>query len=70
MAEESNVWESVRDLLEHTEERLNAALPAEGISVTPPDAIALGMYSRCMSLFRSIVLLLSNNQPEEAVMLW
>jgi hypothetical protein len=70
MAEESNVWEGVRDLLERIEERMDAAFPAEGISVTPADAIALGIYSRCVSLFRSIVLLLSNNQPEEALMLW
>ena len=47
-----------------------SALPAEGISVTPPDAIAVGMYWRCMSLFRGIVLLLNNNLPEEALMLW
>src|SRR5215203_6706762 len=70
MAEESNVWEDVRDLLERIEEKMAAAFPAEGISVTAADAIALGIYSRCMSLFRSIVLLLSNNQPEEALMLW
>jgi hypothetical protein len=69
MADERNVWEGVRDLLERIEERMDATVPAE-ISVTPADATALGMYSRCMSLFRSIGLLLSNNQPEEALMLW
>jgi len=70
MAENSNVWEGVRELLEQIEETMLAALPAEEISVTPVDAVALGMYWRCMSLFRSIVLLLNNNQPEEALMLW
>jgi len=49
---------------------MRSAFPAEGISVTPADAVALGIYSRSMSLFRSIILLLSNNQPEEALMLW
>src|SRR5215213_2451653 len=70
MAENSNVWEGVRELLEQIEETMLAALPAEEISVTPVDAVALGMYWRCMSLFRSIVLLLNNNQAEEALMLW
>jgi len=70
MADESNVWEGIRDLLELIEERMDAAFSAEEISVTPAGTIALGICSRCMSLFRGIVILLSNNQPEEALMLW
>jgi Family of unknown function (DUF5677) len=70
MAGNSNAWEDVGEVLEDIEERLLSSVPVEEISVTPADAIALSMYWRCMSLFRSIILLLSNNQPEEALMLW
>lgn len=49
---------------------MDAAFPTEGISVTRADRIALDIYTRCMSLFRSIALLLNNNQAEEALMLW
>jgi hypothetical protein len=70
MAGNSNAWEDVREVLERIEEMLLSSVPVEEISVTPADAIALGMYWRCMSLFRSIALLLNNNQAEEALMLW
>jgi hypothetical protein len=70
MAGNSNAWEDVREVLERIEERLLSSVPVEEISVTPADAVALGMYWRCMSLFRSIALLLNNNQAEEALMLW
>jgi hypothetical protein len=70
MADESNVWVRVRELLERIEKSILSGLPEEGVSVTPADAIAVGMYWRCMSLFYSIILLLNNNQPEEALMLW
>jgi hypothetical protein len=70
MTGNSNAWEDVRNLLERIEERMDAAFPAEGISVTRADRIALDIYTRCMSLFRSIALLLNNNQAEEALMLW
>jgi hypothetical protein len=70
MAEKSNTWQKVQELLAQIEKRMLAALPQEGVSVTPADAIAVGMYWRCMSLFGSIILLLNNDQPEEALMLW
>jgi hypothetical protein len=70
MAGNSNAWEDVREVLERIEERMDAAFPTEGISVTRADRIALDIYTRCMSLFRSIALLLNNNQAEEALMLW
>jgi hypothetical protein len=69
MAEESNTWQKVQELLNQIEERMLATLPPEGVSLTPADLIAAGMYWRCMSLFHSIILLLNNNQPEEALML-
>lgn len=70
MTEESNTWQDIKVLLEQIEESMLSTLPAEGVSVTLADSIAVGIYWRCMSLFRSIILLLSNNQPEEALMLW
>jgi hypothetical protein len=70
MAGESNTWQKVQELLDQIEKSMLSTLPPEGISHTLADAIALGMYWRCMSLFRSIILLLTNNQPEEALMLW
>jgi len=70
MAGDSNAREEVREVLERIEDRLLSSVPAEVISVTPAEAIAVGMYWRCMSLFRSITLLLNNNEPEEALMLW
>jgi hypothetical protein len=70
MAEKSNTWQKVQEHLAQIEKRMLATLPQEGVSITPADAIAVGMYWRCMSLFRSIILLLNNNQPEEALMLW
>lgn len=70
MAGNSNAWEDVREVLERIEDRLLSSGPAEEISVAPADAIALNMYFRCISLFRSITLLLNNNQGEEALMLW
>jgi len=70
MTEQSNNWKEVRQLLEQIEEKMLSSLPAEGVSVTPADAIAVGMYWRCISLYRGILLLLDNNQPEEALMLW
>jgi hypothetical protein len=69
MAGDSNAWEDVREVLERIEDRLLSSVPEE-ISVASADEIALGMYWRCISLFRSITLLLNNNQPEEALMLW
>jgi hypothetical protein len=69
MAGDSNAWEEVREVLERIEDRLLSSVPEE-ISVASADEIALGMYWRCISLFRSITLLLNNNQPEEALMLW
>jgi hypothetical protein len=70
MAEHSKAWEAVREVLELIEERLLSSVPAEEISVAKADVIALNMYFRCISLFRSITLLLNNNQGEEALMLW
>lgn len=43
--------------------------PREVIELSPPDAHALGMYWRCVSLFRSLLILLDNNFPEEALFL-
>jgi hypothetical protein len=70
MAGDSKAWEAVRDVLERIEERLLSSGPAEEMSVAGADVIALNMYFRCISLFRSITLLLNNYQAEEAFMIW
>ena len=70
MVDESDTWQKVQELLDQIEKRILSTLPPEGISVKPADTIAVGMYWRCMSLYHSIILLLTNNQPEEALMLW
>jgi hypothetical protein len=70
MAGDIKAWEAVREVLERIEEKLLSSGPAEEISVAQADAIALNIYFRCISLFRSITLLLNNNQAEEALMLW
>lgn len=43
--------------------------PREVIELSPPDLHALGMYWRCVSLFRSLLILLDNHFPEEALFL-
>jgi hypothetical protein len=43
--------------------------PREVIELSPLDAHAIGMYWRCVSLFRSLLILLDNHFPEEALFL-
>jgi hypothetical protein len=43
--------------------------PRDVIELSPPDVDALGMYWRCVSLFRSLLILLDNHYPEEALFL-
>lgn len=69
MADSSNIWEDVRELLERIKEQARSTPPQIPFEVTPPDAQILGMYWRCVSLFRSLLILLDNNYPEEALIL-
>ena len=43
--------------------------PQEVIELSPPDSQALGMYWRCVSLFRSLLILHDDHYPEEALFL-
>jgi hypothetical protein len=69
MAAESNVWTDVRALLERIKEEVRSSRPSGEISVAPADGLILNMYQRCVSLFRSVLILLDDNQPEEALIL-
>ncbi len=69
MSEESNVWQDVRGLLERIKEKVLSSSPSKEITVATADGLTLGMYWRCVSLFRSVLILLDNNQPEEALIL-
>jgi len=73
MAEESNVWKDVRELLEQIKEKVLSSTPSEIRTSESIDnltlQIALPMYWRCVGLFRSVLILLDNNQPEEALIL-
>ncbi len=69
MAEESNVWTDVRGLLEQIKEKVSSSRPIGRFSVTRADGLILDMRQRCVSLFSSVLILLDNNQPEEALIL-
>ena len=69
MAEESNVWSDVRGLLERIEVRVRSSILPENFSVTTINGQVLDIYQRCKSLFRSVLILLDNNQPEEALII-
>lgn len=69
MSEESNVWQDVRGLLERIKEKVLSSSPSKEITVATADGLTLGMYWRCVSLFRSVLILLDNDQPEEALIL-
>jgi hypothetical protein len=69
MVEDSNIWKDSRELLERIEGQALASRPREAITVETPDLLTLQMYWRCVSLFRSALILLENNHPEEALIL-
>lgn len=69
MAQESNVWVEVRELLERVKVIVGSSGPSGEITVARVDGLSLDMYQRCKSLFRSVLLLLDGNHPEEALIL-
>ncbi len=66
---QTNIWEYVKERIQRIEEEIRAAHPREAFEVTPVDGLILGMYWRCVSLYRGVLVLLNNNQPEESLML-
>ncbi|MDP8951067.1 MAG: DUF5677 domain-containing protein [Actinomycetota bacterium] len=69
MAQDSNLWGTVRELLRQVEQTLRSSYPRGEISIARPDEATLSMYWRCVSLFRSVLILLDNGFPEEALIL-
>jgi hypothetical protein len=69
MAQGSDPWNNVRELLARIEELMSSSHPRGGFDVARPDEATLSMYWRCVSLFRSVLLLLDNRYPEEALIL-
>jgi hypothetical protein len=69
MAQGSDPWNDVRELLARIEELVSSSHPRGGFDVARPDEATLSMYWRCVSLFRSVLLLLDNRYPEEALIL-
>ena len=69
MAGESNVWTDVRGLLEQIKEKVGSSHPTGKFPVTTADGLILDIRQRCVSLFSGVLILLDNNQPEEALIL-